>query len=242
MTTPVWESTLFGGWAVMRTMKTIGNGALRPLAIASVSSLQLNVSARDRTEYLLSADFDEPRFLAVTGVQAHFRGELPDSLVTTTGWKATWNALWYQLVSRAMQHAQCDDLLPQPDADRWSSTWQSFPFRVQMRIVAWKSVMKFPEKESESVLTIWSALRKRLIKAHLQPIASSAYPSQETTKFLYLLGLDQVFLTRGSSESKNLPSAQASLQHKMPGRTYRKKHQIPQEEPQQISLWESDVL
>ncbi|MGB8343264.1 MAG: hypothetical protein WCD86_00165, partial [Ktedonobacteraceae bacterium] len=207
MTTPLWESTLFGGWAVMRTKNPISNGVLRPLAIVSVSSLRLNVSARDRTEYLLSADFGEPRFLAVTGVQAHVRGESPDSFVTMTGWEATWNVFWYHQVIRAMQHVQCDESLPQADTDRWSSPWQSFPFQVQARVAAWKSVIHFSERESESPLTIWLALRRRLIKAHRPPsFAPPASPSQEVSKFFYLLGLGQAFFTKSNSESQQLSS------------------------------------
>ncbi len=45
MTTPLWESTLFGGWAIMRTPRPIASGVLRRLAIASVFSSTSEVTS-----------------------------------------------------------------------------------------------------------------------------------------------------------------------------------------------------
>ena len=231
MTTQLWESTLFGGWAVMRTKKPIVGGALRRLAIASASSLQYkiteascwiqvqsenrDIAIESRLLWPRQEDTLYPELWERAVLNAHLftldhltvqtgvyhvltvkvtlissEESISDSALLT--WREVWDRVWYRLVIRAMQRFPSEELRLSPDDDRWSSSWQSFPFRVLVRTQSVATPLIHPyEEENDIHLTIWSILRQRIIKAHQRQGMPLDNLSRQARKFWYMLGLER---------------------------------------------------
>jgi len=154
------------------------------------------------------------------------------------GWKDAWNVIWWNLVTQALQRSQADEPLPQSGIDRWSSTWQSFPFRIQMRTLAWAEPTLFPSiKGTDPHLASWSILRRRLITAHQKPDTTLVYSSSDAQAFLSLLGLDGSLQTKRSSKSRKPLPDQKALQRETSREIRPEEHSLSQKTIRQISLW-----
>src|SRR5579875_3038587 len=277
MTTQLWESTLFGGWAVMRTKKPIVGGALRRLAIVSASSLQSKITEASCWLQIQNENGDiaiESRLLwprredplypklweravinahhftldhltVQTGVShvltvkialASTEENISGSTILTT-WREVWDRVWYRLVIRTIQHFPSEELRLSPDDDRWSSSWQSFPFRVLMRTQSVTTLILHPYEEGTDVhLTIWCLLRQRIIKAHQRQGMPLDNLSRQARKFWYMLGLER-HVSEAPSAVNPSSAQKTTEQKKALGESSVKTPQLSRDHAQQPSLW-----
>jgi hypothetical protein len=173
--------------------------------------------------------------LTVKVALASIEENISDSAILTT-WRDIWDTVWYHQVIRAIQRFPNEELRMSPDDDRWSSSWQSFPFRVLMRTqsITTPLIHSYGE-ESDVHLTIWSILRLRLIKAHQRQRMHLDYFSHQAKKFWYMLALE-----RHAPEAPlgvKPSSAQKMTRQKAPGEAIIEPPQLPRDHVQQPSLW-----
>ncbi len=156
-----------------------------------------------------------------------------------THWQATWDTLWYFLVSRFHQRSHATALSQDPEGDRWNSDWKPLSFKITTSTLVIDTHHIYPRPIGDAHLFLWERFRKRLIAVHKQiPVPPS--PSQAYLVFLYALGLKggRPDIRRSQPGKRMTTPYQAKP---IPPFKKNQKEQQSHDRPIQKGLWDQDL-